>query len=52
MTTKDFAKKLKITPKNLRRILRTVITRYDDGQYTRYKLTETDQKRVMKHLSA
>lgn len=49
MTTATLATELGITAKQLRVILRT-FEKYADGKYTRYQLTATDRKRVMKTL--
>ena len=49
MTTREFAKVLKVTPRKLRRVLRTL---NNDDTYTRYTLTPSQQKRIRKVLAA
>jgi phage antirepressor YoqD-like protein len=46
MSTKDAAALLDITPQRLRRILRSEDGGYQDGDYTRYDLTEADIERI------
>jgi phage antirepressor YoqD-like protein len=50
MTTRDMAKILGMTSKQLRRILRDT-DKYDDGKYTRYLLTKQDLDAVKKKIS-
>ena len=45
MTTKEVAKRFKVTPFTLRRVLRTMKEHKGDG-YTRYTLKASDLKRV------
>ncbi len=51
MTTREFAKELKITSRKLRRILRS-INRFADGVYTRYKLNKRDMTQIRKALES
>jgi exopolyphosphatase/pppGpp-phosphohydrolase len=50
MTTRDMAKIVGMTPKALRRILRDT-TKYDDGKYTKYALTQADLENVKKKIA-
>lgn len=51
MTTSQYAQKLRISPRKLRKVLRT-LPRYQDGVYTRYLLSPFTQKIVAKKLAA